>query len=82
LDEVPFVALIRGKTDVAGLDRDWAIVRLLENASYADIVRLPGFRNLIEGWPDRRRRIRSPSRLRGLDFLVEYIPSRRPEWLN
>jgi hypothetical protein len=48
--------------------------RLLEYASYADIVRPLGFKRLIEGWPYWREQIRSESRRRSFDFLVVYLP--------
>jgi hypothetical protein len=61
------------------LDQDWAAVRLLEHGSYAEIVRLLGFPRLVDGWPRWRRRIRSESRRRGFDFLVEWLPHQHPD---
>jgi hypothetical protein len=63
------------------LDRDWAAVRLIEYAPYADIVRLLGFGSLVRDWPRWRDRVRSQSRKRGLDFLVEWLPQHHPELL-
>jgi len=57
-------------------------VRLLEYAPYSEIVRLLSFAALIEGWPRWRPRIRSQSRKRGFDFLVEWLPEHHPELLN
>jgi len=79
LDEDQFTEMLAGRLTIGRLDRDWAAVRLLEYASYADIVRLLGFRSLIRGWPKWRERIRSQSRRRGFDFLVEWLPEHHPE---
>lgn len=82
IDESTFREILAGKTTVGRLDRNWAATRLLEHAPYREIVRLLGFRALIEGWPAWRPRIRSESRRRGFDFLAEWIPSRHPELLS
>lgn len=79
LDEAAFTALLAGERSFGRLDRDWAAVRLLEYGDYADIVRLLGFRSLAEGWPRWRKRIRSESRRRGLDFVVWWLAERRPD---
>ena len=76
-----FVELLSGRRTLGRLDRDWAAIRLLEYASYTDIVRLLGFPALIEGWPRWRASIRSESRRRGLDFLTEWLPPAHPELL-
>ena len=82
IDESTFREILAGKTKIGRLDRDWAAARLLEHAPYPEIVRLLGFRDLIEGWPAWRSRIRSESRKRGFDFLAEWIPNRHPELLS
>lgn len=79
LDEDRFRAILAGREALGRLDRDWAAVRLLEHAPYADVRRLLDFRDLIEGWPRWRSRIRSDSRRRGFDFLVEWLPRNHPE---
>ncbi|MCI0421243.1 MAG: hypothetical protein L0387_39435 [Acidobacteria bacterium] len=76
-----FEAMLSGKLTLGRLDRDWAAVRLLEHAPYAEIIRQIGFRALIEGWPVWRHRIRSQSRKRGFDFLTEWLPKHHPELL-
>ena len=81
IDEDRFRGLLAGETSLGRLDRDWAAVRLIEYAPYREIVRLLGFRALIEGWPRWRPRVRSESRRRGLDFLVEWLPRHHPELL-
>ena len=81
IDEAQFREMLAGQLSIGRLDRDWAAVRLLEYALYADIVRLMGFRALVQGWPKWRRHIRSQSRRRGFDFLVEWLPQHHPELL-
>ncbi len=78
IDEERFRALLEGRETLGRLDRSWAAVRLLEHASYTEIRRLMSFRELIQGWPDWRGRIRSQSRRRALDFLVDWLPLKPP----
>jgi len=77
LDEDQFSRLVSGELTAGPLDRDWAVVRLLEYAPYSEIRRRLSFRSLVEGWERWRPRLRSPSRIRGLDFLVEYLRNHR-----
>jgi hypothetical protein len=81
IDESQFQEMLAGQLSIGRLDRDWAAIRLLEYASYPDIVRMMGFRALIQGWPHWRPHIRSQSRKRGFDFLVEWLPQHHPELL-
>jgi hypothetical protein len=79
LNESQFHEMLAGRLTIGRLDRDWAAVRLLEYAPYTDIVHLIGFRALVQDWPKWRRRIRSQSRRRSFDFLVEWLPQHHPE---
>lgn len=81
IDEDEFRDLLAGRLQLGRLDRLWAAVRLLEYAPYREIVRMLGFRALIQGWPEWRRYVRSPGRLRGFDFLAEWLPKHHPELL-
>ncbi|MEW5871077.1 MAG: hypothetical protein AB1894_17515 [Chloroflexota bacterium] len=81
IDETQFQALLDGKQTIGRLDADWAAIRLLEYAPYPEIVRLLGFRRLLQGWPRWREHIRSQSRKRGFDFLAEWLPAHYPEML-
>ncbi len=81
MSRAQFCAILRGQTQFGRLDQDWAAVRLLEYAPYRDIIRLLGYRQLVEGWPRWRGRIRSTSRKCGFDFLVEWLPQHHPELL-
>ncbi len=76
-----FLEILEGRQVIGRLDQDWAARRLLEYASYEEIVRLIGFRKLVENWPRWREKIRSKSRLRGFDFLVKWLPEKHPELL-
>jgi hypothetical protein len=82
IDEATFREMLRGRKTLGRLNRDWAAVRLLEHAPYPEIVRLLGFRDLVEGWPKWRGKIRSESRRRGFDFLAEWLPREHPELLE
>jgi hypothetical protein len=82
LDEQQFHELLDGRRVIGRLDQDWAAQRLLEYAPYEEIIRLLGFARLVQGWPRWRAHIRSQSRRRGFDFLVEWLPEKHPELLN
>ena len=82
LTEDDFRAILAGELTKGRLDRDWAAVRLLEYAPYDDIVRLLGFRAIVDGWLSWRGRIRAESRIRGFDFLIEWLPKHHPELLS
>ena len=81
LDEDQFRDLLLGKVTIGPLDRRWAAVRLIEYGTYEELVREIGFRGIVENWAEWRPYVRSESRKRGLDFLVDWIPRRHPELL-
>ena len=81
LDEEEFIELLSGRNSRGRRDRTWAVVRLLDYASYRDIWRLVRLKDLKENWPQWRARVRSVSRRRGVDFLVRYLDS-HPEKIN
>ena len=76
-----FQALLSGERTIGRLGQDWAAQRLLEYAPYPEIIRLLGYRRLVEGWPRWRERVRSESRKRGFDFLVAWLPEHHPDRL-
>ncbi len=82
LDEDGFRDLLAGRRSLGRLDRNWAAVRLLEYAPYTDIRRLLSLRDLVSGWPSWRARIRSTTRRRGLDFLVQWLTNERADLLQ
>ncbi len=81
ISEQQFREVLDGQSVIGHLNQDWAARRLLEYAPYEEIVRLIGFRRLIENWPRWRPSIRSESRRRGFDFLVAWLPEKHPELL-
>ncbi len=82
IDAATFRDILEGRRVIGRLNRDWAARRLIEYASYEEIVRLIGFKQLVENWPRWRTKIRSQSRVRGFDFLVQWLPEKHPELLN
>lgn len=82
ISEAQFKAMLDGQLELGRLNRRWAAVRLLEYAPYPEIIRLLGYKALIEGWAQWRPQIRSASRKRGFDFLVNWLPKNHPELLQ
>ncbi len=80
IDKIPGVWLV--ELTVGRLGQEWAVIRLLEYGAYAEIIRLLGYRRLVEGWPHWCERIRSESRVRGFDFLARWLPKHHPELLS
>lgn len=82
LDQDEFDEILAGRSTRGHLDRDWAAIRVIEWAPYSEMVRLIGFRALIDNWSRWRSRIRSERQRRGIDFLVAWLPEHHPELLN
>lgn len=81
IDEDRLKDILAGTLVIGRLDRKWAVRRILEYAPYSDIVKLLGYRGIIEQWPELRESIRAKSRQRGFDFLVVWLMARHPEKL-
>lgn len=79
IDEDGLREILSGKGATGKLDRSWATVRLFEYAPYHEIVRLLGYRGIMERWPELRSRVRSQNRKRGFDFLIEWLKNKYPE---
>ncbi|HEV7672076.1 MAG TPA: hypothetical protein VGS22_26455 [Thermoanaerobaculia bacterium] len=82
LDQQAFRDLLAGNRTVGRLDQTWAAVRLLEYATYREILEYLTFAEIVAGWPEWRGKIRSESRRRGFDFLVSWLPQHHPELLE
>lgn len=82
IDKDQFNEMLAGHLTIGRLGQDWAAVRLIEYAPYPEIIRRLGFRAIIENWSHWKPRIRSQSRQRGFDFLVEWLPKHHPELLS
>ena len=77
-----FRGLLDGTFQFGKLDRDWAAVRLIEYASYEEMIRLLGYRSLVEEWHKWRPRVRAHEQRRALDFVVDWIPKHHPELIE
>jgi hypothetical protein len=77
-----FREILEGRRAQGRLNQDWAARRLLEYAPYEEIIRMIGYKNLVENWSRWRGQIRSKSRVRGFDFLVKWLPEKHPELLR
>lgn len=82
ITEQDFLQILSGQRSIGRLDQDWAALRLLEYAPYEEIVRLLGFSAIVKNWPRWRSNIRSKSRKRGFDFLVDWLPKKHPELIH
>ncbi len=82
ISEEQFQKMLLGELTFGRLGQDWATVRLLEYASFSEIRNILGFKALVNGWSNWRPSIRSESRKRGFDFLVEWLPQHYPELLS
>lgn len=71
LDQHQFRQILEGRLSIGRLDQDWAIRRLLEYASYEEIIPSMGYKEPVKNGPQWCRWIRSKSRLRGFDFFDE-----------
>jgi hypothetical protein len=81
INEEQFRDLLSGRQSLGSLDRDWAAVRLLEHASYRQVLAFLNLGELVRGWPAWRSRVRSVTRRRGFDFLVEWLSRERVDLL-
>jgi hypothetical protein len=79
IEETQFKDILAGKQVLGKLDQDWAARRLLEYAPYKEIVQQIGYARLVKYWPRWKDGIRSVSRKRGLNFLVQWLPKKHPE---
>ncbi|HRJ41421.1 MAG: hypothetical protein KJZ86_21580 [Caldilineaceae bacterium] len=79
IDEETFQAMLDGKVTRGRLGRDWAAIRLLNYASYPEIVRRIGLPVLVQDWSRWRNKLRMVERRRGIDFVVEWLPHHHPE---
>ncbi|MBE7536204.1 MAG: hypothetical protein HS124_10800 [Anaerolineales bacterium] len=82
LDAAQFHEILNGRLVKGRLNQDWATRRVLEYASYDEIIRLIRYKRLVENWSRWRGKIRSRSRVRGFDFLVKWLPEKHPEYLR
>jgi hypothetical protein len=79
IDEDKLKDILAGKLEIGRINKQWANIRLLEYAPYKDIIKLIGYREIVKIWPKLRGYIRSDSRKRGFDFLVEWLTNKHLE---
>ena len=77
-----FQSLLDGSLTLGRLDRDWAVLRLIEYAPYEELIQLIGYRGLVEGWSRWRSRVRAQEEREGLDFVVQWVTNYHPELLT
>jgi len=82
INPAEFREILSGRRTQGRLNQDWAARRLLEYASYDEIIQMIGYKKLVENWPRWRGLIRSKSRVRGFDFLAKWLPEKHPELLR
>src|SRR5581483_671306 len=82
LDQDQFLEILNGRRVLGRLNQDWAVRRLIEYASYEEIIHMIGFKRLVQHWPRWPGRIRSQGRVRGFDFLVKWLPEKHPGLLR
>ncbi len=82
IEETQFKEILSGNRVMGKFNQDWAARRMLEYAPYKDIIQQIGFSRLVRYWPRWRNGIRSVSRKRGLDFLVQWLLEKHPELCN
>ena len=70
LDNAEFEDILHGRHAAAGLDADWAMLRLIEYAPYHEIKRLLPRENFLKRWPALMGRVRSESRRNGMDYFA------------
>ena len=77
-----FYKILSGHKHIGKLDRDWAMTRLLNYATYEEIIRLIGYKDIITEWPRLKEKVRSEQRKRGFDYLSKWLPEHHPELLS
>jgi hypothetical protein len=72
MDNATFESVLRGGEATPPHDGQWAMVRLIEYAPYADIQRLLPRTRFLQEWPSLSARVRSRTRREGMDFLYHW----------
>ena len=78
LGNAEFEAVLRGQNRVAGLDADWAMLRLIEYAPYREIRRLLPSAEFLRRWPALMAKVRSTSRRDGMAFFASWLQREGP----
>lgn len=79
ISEEEFLEILQGRLSIGRLNQEWALIRFFEYGTYKEIVSILGFKAIIKWWPKIRSHIKSKSKRRGFDFLIEWLPKNHPE---
>lgn len=79
IGEAELSDILAGRLTLGRLDKEWAVTRIMEYASYKEIIRLIGYDGIVEWWPRVRDKIRSHGRKRGFDFLADFLPRKHTD---
>ncbi|MCK5526597.1 MAG: hypothetical protein KAJ05_05565 [Candidatus Latescibacteria bacterium] len=82
IDRDRFLDILKGHKTFGRLDEQWATRRLLEYAPYSEVLRHLSFAEFARRWPGIKRQIRSESRRRGYDFLLQWLKDHPAEGLT
>ena len=76
MDATGFQRTLAGKEQRSFFDQQWALIRLIDYAPYADILRLLPQSAFLKLWPQIEGRIRSATRREGMGFVRERLLAR------
>lgn len=82
IDEPTFRKILSGEMTMGHFDTLWAARRVIEYATYKEIVELIGYKTIARDWQRLREGIKSQTRKRGLDFLVAWLKTHRPDLVS
>ena len=77
MDKATFERILNGGTERPGYDWVWAMVRLVEYASWADIRELLPRDRFLAHWPEVAPRVRSDMSREGMDFVHAKLLARQ-----
>ena len=69
MDAARFQRTLSGEEQGPFFDQPWALIRLIEYAPYADILRLLPRQAFLKLWPQIEERIRSTMRREGMAYV-------------
>jgi len=76
MDAACFQRMLAGQEQGPFFDQQWALIRLIDYAPYADILRLLPRQAFLKLWPQIEGRIRSAMRREGMAFVRERLLAR------
>ena len=70
LDNATFWEIFEGKKTLGWFNRDWALVRLIENLNYYDLIEVVPFELIVRRWDAIKSKIRRGDVKRGFEFAI------------